>query len=74
MTGNGETTGAALVAHRGVDKIAFTGSTEVGKIINKSATDTIKRVSLELGGKSPMIVLPDADPQAVAGGSAGVRQ
>ena len=71
LTGIGETSGAALVAHPGVDKIAFTGSTEVGKLINKSATDTIKRVSLELGGKSPMIVLPDADPQAVAGGTAG---
>src|SRR6202034_2411097 len=71
LTGEGETTGAALVAHPGVDKIAFTGSTDVGKLINKSATDTVKRVSLELGGKSPMIVLPDADPKAVAGGSAG---
>src|SRR5580700_8940656 len=71
LTGEGETTGAALVAHPGVDKIAFTGSTEVGKLINKGATDTLKRVSLELGGKSPMIVLPDADPQAVAGGTAG---
>jgi phenylacetaldehyde dehydrogenase len=71
LTGEGETTGAALVAHPGVDKVAFTGSTEVGKLINKSATDTIKRVSLELGGKSPMIVLPDADPKTVAGGSAG---
>lgn len=71
LTGEGETTGAALVAHAGVDKIAFTGSTDVGKLINKSATDSLKRVSLELGGKSPMIVLPDADPQAVAGGSAG---
>jgi phenylacetaldehyde dehydrogenase len=71
LTGEGETTGAALVAHPGVDKIAFTGSTEVGKLINKSASDTVKRVSLELGGKSPMIVLPDADPKAVAGGSAG---
>jgi phenylacetaldehyde dehydrogenase len=71
LTGEGETTGAALVAHPGVDKIAFTGSTEVGKLINKGATDTLKRVSLELGGKSPVIVLPDADPQAVAGGSAG---
>ena len=70
VTGEGETTGAALVAHPGVDKIAFTGSTPVGKMINKSATDTLKRVSLELGGKSPVIVLPDADPQAVAGGSA----
>src|SRR5580658_3792056 len=71
LTGEGETTGAALVTHPGVDKVAFTGSTEVGKLINKSATDTLKRVSLELGGKSPMIVLPDADPKAVAGGSAG---
>ena len=67
----GQTTGAALVAHPGVDKVAFTGSTEVGKIINKNATDTMKRVSLELGGKSPMIVLPDADPNAVMGGTAG---
>ena len=71
LTGMGETTGAALVAHPGVDKVAFTGSTEVGKIINKNATDTMKRVSLELGGKSPMIVLPDADPNAVMGGTAG---
>jgi len=70
LTGEGETTGAALVAHPGVDKVAFTGSTAVGKMINKSATDTVKRVSLELGGKSPVIVLPDSDPQAVAGGSA----
>jgi len=70
LTGLGETTGAALVAHPGVDKIAFTGSTEVGKIINKSATDTMKRVSLELGGKSPMIVLPDADVGAAVGGAA----
>src|ERR1700689_2127172 len=70
LTGPGETTGAALVAHPGVDKIAFTGSTEVGKLINKSATDTLKRVSLELGGKSPVIVLPDADVDAVIGGAA----
>jgi phenylacetaldehyde dehydrogenase len=70
LTGLGETTGAALVAHPGVDKIAFTGSTEVGKLINKSATDTLKRVSLELGGKSPVIVLPDADLGSVIGGAA----
>ena len=70
ITGMGETTGAALVAHPGVDKIAFTGSTEVGKIINRSATDTLKRVSLELGGKSPMIVLPDADIGMAVGGAA----
>ncbi len=53
LTGIGETTGAALVAHPGVDKVAFTGSTPVGKLINKSATDTLKRVSLELGGNHP---------------------
>jgi phenylacetaldehyde dehydrogenase len=70
LTGYGETTGAALVAHPGVDKIAFTGSTAVGKIINKAATDTLKRVSLELGGKSPVIVLPDADVGSVIGGAA----
>ncbi|MGH8150244.1 MAG: aldehyde dehydrogenase family protein [Steroidobacteraceae bacterium] len=70
LTGLGETTGAALVAHRGVDKVAFTGSTEVGKLINKSATDTLKRVSLELGGKSPVVVLPDADLGSVVGGAA----
>ena len=70
LTGLGETAGAALVAHPGVDKIAFTGSTEVGKLINKSATDTLKRVSLELGGKSPVIVLPDADVNMVVGGAA----
>jgi phenylacetaldehyde dehydrogenase len=71
LTGYGETTGAALVKHPGVDKIAFTGSTAVGKLINKQATDTLKRVSLELGGKSPVIVLPDADPNTVIGGAAG---
>ena len=70
LTGLGETTGAALVAHPGVDKIAFTGSTAVGKLINKSATDTLKRVSLELGGKSPVIVMPDADLSQVIGGAA----
>jgi len=70
LTGNGETTGAAMVAHPGVDKVAFTGSTPVGKIINKAATDTLKRVSLELGGKSPVIVFPDADLGSVIGGAA----
>jgi phenylacetaldehyde dehydrogenase len=71
LTGYGETTGAALVTHPGVDKIAFTGSTLVGKLINKAATDSLKRVSLELGGKSPVIVLPDADVDTVIGGAAG---
>jgi phenylacetaldehyde dehydrogenase len=69
VTGNGETAGAALVAHPGVDKVAFTGSTEVGKLINKSATDTLKRVSLELGGKSPVVVFPDVDVNAAIGGA-----
>jgi aldehyde dehydrogenase (NAD+) len=69
VTGDGST-GEALVAHPDVDKIAFTGSTEVGKLINRSATDTLKRVSLELGGKSPVIVLPDADVPSVIGGAA----
>ncbi|MBX5461986.1 MAG: aldehyde dehydrogenase family protein [Steroidobacteraceae bacterium] len=70
VTGHGETTGAALVAHPDVNKIAFTGSTEVGKIINKAATDTVKRVTLELGGKSPVIVFPDVDLDSVVGGAA----
>lgn len=61
VPGFGETAGAALVAHPDVDKIAFTGSTPVGKLIQKQAADTLKRVSLELGGKSPNIVLDDAD-------------
>jgi phenylacetaldehyde dehydrogenase len=70
LTGYGETTGAALVRHPGVDKVAFTGSTEVGKLINKEATNTLKRVSLELGGKSPVIVLPDFDIEGAVGGAA----
>jgi phenylacetaldehyde dehydrogenase len=60
-TGDGETAGAALVAHPGVDKIAFTGSVEVGKLIAAQAAGTLKRVSLELGGKNPNIIFPDAD-------------
>ena len=71
LTGYGETVGAALVTHPGVDKIAFTGSTLVGKLINKAATDSLKRVSLELGGKSPVIVLPDADLDTAIKGAAG---
>ncbi|MEO8465753.1 MAG: aldehyde dehydrogenase family protein [Gammaproteobacteria bacterium] len=71
LTGYGETVGAALVTHPGVDKIAFTGSTLVGKLINKAATDSLKRVSLELGGKSPVVVLPDADLDTVIRGAAG---
>ncbi|MGE0355198.1 MAG: aldehyde dehydrogenase family protein, partial [Gemmatimonadales bacterium] len=56
VPGGGRTAGSALVRHPGVDKISFTGSTEVGKGIMKDASDTIKRVTLELGGKSPNIV------------------
>ncbi|HEY1605405.1 MAG TPA: aldehyde dehydrogenase family protein [Allosphingosinicella sp.] len=70
VTGMGETAGDRLVRHPGVDKIAFTGSTEVGKIISRNATDTLKRVTLELGGKSPVIVLPDVDIQRTARGAA----
>jgi betaine-aldehyde dehydrogenase len=69
VNGLGETAGAALVAHPGVDKIAFTGSAAVGKIIVKSAADTLKRVTLELGGKSPNIFFPDADWEAAVDGA-----
>jgi phenylacetaldehyde dehydrogenase len=61
VTGYGATAGAALAAHPGVDKIAFTGSTEVGKQVARTALETVKRVTLELGGKSPMVVFADAD-------------
>jgi phenylacetaldehyde dehydrogenase len=60
VTGFGETAGAALAAHPDVDKVAFTGSTEVGKIIVRAAAGNLKKVSLELGGKSPNIVFKDA--------------
>lgn len=69
VTGLGETAGAALSAHPGVDKIAFTGSTEVGRKILMAAAGNLKRVTLELGGKSPMVVLPDADIDAVISGA-----
>merc|ERR1719211_949657 len=61
VPGYGPTAGAAIVNHPRVDKIAFTGSTEVVKIIQRAAADNVKRVTLELGGKSPAIVLADAD-------------
>ena len=61
VPGYGETAGAALAAHAGVDKVAFTGSTEVGKLILHAAAGNLKKVTLELGGKSPSVVLPDAD-------------
>lgn len=66
VTGFGETAGAALVDHPGVDKIGFTGSTAVGKKIMAAASSTMKRVTLELGGKSPNIIFPDADLDAAA--------
>src|SRR4029077_6614328 len=69
INGYGETCGAALVAHPGVDKIAFTGSAAVGKIIVKSAADTLKRVTLELGGKSPNVFFADADWEAAVDGA-----
>ena len=64
VPGYGETAGAALVAHQDVDKVAFTGSTEVGKLILRAAAGNLKKVSLELGGKSPNIVCSDADIEA----------
>lgn len=70
VTGLGPTAGAALAAHAGIDKIAFTGSTEVGKHVQRAAVDNMTRVSLELGGKSPVIVLEDADPAQAAAGAA----
>jgi acyl-CoA reductase-like NAD-dependent aldehyde dehydrogenase len=68
LTGDGAT-GAALVDHPGIDKIAFTGSTEVGRDIGAKAGRALKRVTLELGGKSPNIILPDADIAAAVAGS-----
>ena len=68
LTGAGDT-GAALVDHGGVDKLAFTGSTEVGREIGAKAGRALKRVTLELGGKSPNIILPDADIDAAVAGS-----
>jgi phenylacetaldehyde dehydrogenase len=70
ITGFGETAGAALASHPGVDKVAFTGSTEVGKLIVKAAAKDLKHVSLELGGKSPNIVLKDADLESAIPGAA----
>lgn len=73
VPGGGRTAGEALVGHPGVDKIAFTGSTEVGKRVARVAADTLKRVTLELGGKSPNIVFADADlPFAAKGAINGI--
>ena len=73
VTGFGETAGAALSEHMEVDKISFTGSTEVGKLILAAARGNLKRVTLELGGKSPVIVFPDADlDKAIAGAARSI--
>jgi acyl-CoA reductase-like NAD-dependent aldehyde dehydrogenase len=69
VSGDGKTAGAALVRHPGVDKIAFTGSTPVGQGIMRAAADPLKRVTLELGGKSPNIVFADADVAAAIKGA-----
>jgi acyl-CoA reductase-like NAD-dependent aldehyde dehydrogenase len=68
VTGYGESAGAALADHNGVDKITFTGSTEVGRLLVKASAGNLKKVSLELGGKSPNIVFADADLEAALKG------
>jgi len=70
VPGKGSIAGASLAAHPGVDKIAFTGSTETGREVMKTAAGTTKRITLELGGKSPNIVFADADLDAAARGAA----
>jgi aldehyde dehydrogenase (NAD+) len=70
ITGPGSTVGQALVEHPGIDKVAFTGDTTTGKAIMRSAADTLKTITLELGGKSPNIVLADADLDAALRGVA----
>src|ERR1700732_3007406 len=69
VNGPGETTGAALVADPGVDKIAFTGHVDTAKVIQKSAADTLKRTTFELGGKSPNVIFADADLNAAVDGA-----
>lgn len=61
VPGYGPTAGGAIAKHPDVDKLAFTGSTEVGQLVHEQATDNLKRVTLELGGKSPNIVFADCD-------------
>ncbi|HZR58644.1 MAG TPA: aldehyde dehydrogenase family protein [Terriglobales bacterium] len=70
LTGYGEGAGAPLAAHDLVDKVAFTGSTEVGRLILKAAAGNLKKVTLELGGKSPSVVFPDADLKRAISGTA----
>jgi len=71
VTGMGPTAGASLASHAGVDKVTFTGSTEVGRLIVQASAGNMKKVTVELGGKSPVIVLPDADVDATIAGAAG---
>jgi phenylacetaldehyde dehydrogenase len=71
VTGSGEDVGQAMAEHPDVDTVAFTGSTEVGRTITKAATGNMKKLSLELGGKSPVIVMPDADLSKAIPGIAG---
>jgi len=70
VTGYGDTAGAALAEHAGVDKISFTGSTEVGRLILRASAGNFKRLTLELGGKSPVVVFPDADIRTAVDGAA----
>jgi phenylacetaldehyde dehydrogenase len=70
VTGDGPGAGAPLARHRGIDKISFTGSTEVGKLIGHASVENMTRFTLELGGKSPVIVLDDCDVEAAAAGAA----
>ncbi|MDQ1035332.1 acyl-CoA reductase-like NAD-dependent aldehyde dehydrogenase [Streptomyces sp. V3I8] len=70
VTGDGGVTGEALITHPGVDKVSFTGSTAVGKHVLQASSGNLKRVTLELGGKSPNIVFSDADLKAAAAGAA----
>ncbi len=71
VTGPGSTVGEALASHRGVDMLAFTGSSETGKTIMALASETVKRLQLELGGKNPAIILDDVDVDAVVGAMIG---
>ena len=73
VTGPGSTLGQMIVAHPGIDKVAFTGGTSTGRQIMRASADTLKRITLELGGKSPNIVFPDADlDAAVRGATTGI--
>ena len=69
LTGSGRELGQAIVEHPGIDKIAFTGSTATGKLVARTASETLKRVTLELGGKSPSLVFDDADIDAAVAGA-----